>query len=246
MNGLTRVFLTGLSIFVAAPALSPVSGQTSSASVAELNEGGKVCSGSVETAPDPRPLPAWIHPAMSAMSKTPTVMTFSFQEVGEDRIIFAVGEIDARASERLKAVMERFAPITEIRFNSPGGDSAQGEAIGRLIRSAGTITTRITEGNGCASACSTAFLGGLMRRVEPGALYGIHLFSRAYHADVVVPPEDWPRITQQEAKLVGGRAIYVGEMGISREWIRKWIDTPSACMIFFSQQELRDSVVANW
>ena len=229
-----------LSLMLAA---APVLAQTAPAS--EFDQGGKICIGSHGQV-NAEPLPDWIGPALAAMDQTPSEMTFSFRQVGADRVLYATGEIDENAAAHLQAALDRFGPINEIHFNSPGGDSAQGEAIGHVIRKHGKVTTRVVQGNGCASACSTAFLGGFFRQIDPGALYGIHLFSRAFDKDMVVKPEEWSIITQIEAKLIGGRAVYISKMGISTDWLNEWINTHPDCMLFFSQELLKKSFVDNF
>ena len=81
-----------------------------------------------------------------------------------------------------------------IRFNSPGGNLAEGIRLGEELRRRGFATevgshephpdftdipywefTRRTPGE-CASACAYAFMGGVERRIEEGSLIGVHQF----------------------------------------------------------------------
>jgi len=116
-----------LSLMLAA---APVLAQTAPAS--EFDQGGKICIGS-QGQVNAEPLPDWIGPALAAMDQTPAEMTFSFRQVGADRVLYATGEIDENAAAHLQAALDRFGPINEIHFNSPGGDSAQGEAVDQLL-----------------------------------------------------------------------------------------------------------------
>ena len=56
-----------------------------------------------------------------------------------------------------------------VSFNSPGGNVYKAMDVGRLIRklNLSTAQPRFQE---CASACSLAFLGGVQRYAEPGAI----------------------------------------------------------------------------
>jgi len=53
----------------------------------------------------------------------------------------------------------------EVWLHSPGGDAYEGMRLGLLIREL-QMATVVPEGAFCVSACSTAFLGGVERRVE--------------------------------------------------------------------------------
>jgi hypothetical protein len=48
--------------------------------------------------------------------------------------------------------------------------------MGRIIRSE-RLSTRIVADAMCASACNFAFMGGVIRVVEPGGRFGVHMFS---------------------------------------------------------------------
>ncbi|MFS8044862.1 hypothetical protein [Rhizobium sp. BR 314] len=62
-----------------------------------------------------------------------------------------------------------------VTFDSPGGNIRKAIELGRLIRSLGmnTVTVRAQE---CASACSLAFLGGVVRIADAGSI-GVHKAS---------------------------------------------------------------------
>jgi hypothetical protein len=79
-------------------------------------------------------------------------------EQGDDLQAFAL------AVDRLrpKAVM----------FDSPGGQPQKAMELGRLIRTLG-LSTYQPSGPECLSACALAFLGGVERYADPGAI-GVH------------------------------------------------------------------------
>lgn len=62
-----------------------------------------------------------------------------------------------------------------ITFNSNGGNVATAMAYGRMIRSLGLSTLQLRSAE-CASACALAFVGGVNRQAEPGAI-GVHQSS---------------------------------------------------------------------
>ncbi len=62
----------------------------------------------------------------------------------------------------------------EVWLDSPGGDSVEGMRIGRVIRKL-QLASVVPEGAFCASSCTTAFLGGVQRRVEgPFLIHAAH------------------------------------------------------------------------
>jgi hypothetical protein len=104
----------------------------------------------------------------------------------------------------------------------------------------------VKAGNGCASACSTAFLGGLMRRVEPGAIYGVHMYSTQIDgAGPAVTQDLFNDIQWQGAMGATERIFYAQEMGVTRKWASIWSGTRPGCMTFMSQTELSSTLVNN-
>lgn len=188
-----------------------------------------------------RAVPIWVWEAYNSLLSTPEVMSFSFKLNGQERILVASGAIDTDATKRLEVALEKYGPISEIWLNSPGGNSRVGLEIGRLIRRK-MIATRIRAGNGCASACSSAFLGGVIREVEPGAVCGVTMYSSASAGQGVVASNEalWSGVAAATE-----RQKYILEMGVSLKWLDLWSTTPPGCLTMMSQSELRSSVVDN-
>jgi hypothetical protein len=193
-------------------------------------------------------LPPWIWEAVEDMESGPEIMNFSLQRVGKERILSATGVIDDKAAERFRKALKRHAPVSEVWFNSPGGNSEVGMEMGRILHDEFVqVGARVRAGEGCASACSTAFLGGFMRVVEPGGLYGVHMYSTslkdAGHIDL--SEALFNDIQWAGAKGASGRLIYVQQMGVSLKWLDLWSTTPPGCMTFLSQDELANTLVNN-
>lgn len=248
MKRIAAILVVGLISTAAFPAVAQ-----NGAGVLEL--GGKICFSSQrmshETQADyqarvraEQSMPGWIGEAIRHMQETPEVMTFTFHKVGNDRILLANGGVDANAAMHLDQALKTYAPIHEVWLNSPGGISYQGVLMGDIIRAHGA-STRVIRGDGCASACSTAFLGGVMREVEPGAVYGVHIYSRQISGTVVSDSDDLNNRTAEDVKAATDRALYIQRMGIGKTWLSIWSDTHPGCMTFMSQDEMRRSFVDN-
>src|SRR5262245_17950860 len=157
-------------------------------------------------APQTKSTPAEI---AAAMAKDPMLFYLAKGEAdacgpGCSEWIAAEGHIDMGAPYRLRTLLaglgKRKLPIF---FHSPGGLSAQGMEIGRLLRQREMTTgVAMTVPAGCAaaseescralkrsgkplaadlsslgtcnSACVTALIGGKVRHVPPGARVGVH------------------------------------------------------------------------
>jgi hypothetical protein len=91
-------------------------------------------------------------------------------------ILLLTGEFKPGDSRSFSSVIDSAGRIDEIWFDSPGGSVEDGMAIGRKIRSL-KLATRIPKGASCDSICAFAFLGGVIRDVDPGGAYGVHMFS---------------------------------------------------------------------
>jgi len=101
---------------------------------------------------------------------------FSVLGSSKAHTLFAWGGIDRGDSERFRAALDEAKPVFELMLFSPGGDLDEGMEIGRIVR-ARHITTRVPRGAQCVSACNFILMGGLVRYVEVGALFKVHMFS---------------------------------------------------------------------
>lgn len=116
--------------------------------------------------------------------------------------IFASGEIDASAGERLKSLItaKNIPLASRLYLNSPGGNLIGGIELGRTIRKHLLQTQVGQRDNGsprspaefaisalpgeCYSACALAFLGGEFRYWIQGSVYGVHqFFSKQANSD---------------------------------------------------------------
>jgi|GEM_PF-1187464 len=91
-------------------------------------------------------------------------------------ILLAWGGIGSGDAIRFNLALTAAKPVAEVQLFSQGGVLQEGMKIGRMIR-AQQLGTRITSGSMCASACNFIFLGGVVRIAEPGARFGVHMFS---------------------------------------------------------------------
>lgn len=189
--------------------------------------------------------PSWVWSAIDKMQATPEAMSFSFRQVGADRILLAYGGVDQNAAANLDRALRTNAPVHEVWFNSPGGSSQQGVLMGEVIRKHG-VGTRVRAGDGCASACSTAFLGGIMRKVEPGAVYGVHVFSSQLDGTAVIDEAAMNDLIWDGVRGSADRTRYVQKMGIGLTWLDLWSNTHPGCMTFMSQKDLKKSFVNNF
>ncbi|WP_052292089.1 hypothetical protein [Mesorhizobium japonicum] len=100
----------------------------------------------------------------------------------------------------------RSSGATAITFRSPGGNIQKAMELGHLIRRLGinTVQFRVAE---CASACSLAFLGGVVRYAEPGSI-GVHKSS--FQGDVPLSTEEAVSAVQQ---ITADIITYMIEMG---------------------------------
>ena len=116
--------------------------------------------------------------------------------------IFASGEIDASAGERLESLItaKNIPLASRLYLNSPGGNLIGGIELGRTIRKHLLQTQVGQKDNGstrspaqltiptlpgeCYSACALAFLGGEFRYWTQGSSYGVHrFFSKQANSD---------------------------------------------------------------
>ncbi|MBP2315507.1 lysozyme inhibitor LprI family protein [Azospirillum soli] len=149
------------------------------------------------------------------------------------------GPFDKGASRRFSAFLEanNVPDGSSVILNSPGGNLAEGIALGREFRKRGfstTIGVRRTTDSGidpgyCYSACATAFLGGKFRSVPSGSKYGVHRFA-------------FSRTTGQDsdaAQMVSALLVsYLGEMGIDSGLFPVMTRASSSDMVVLSPSDL--------
>ena len=111
-------------------------------------------------------------------------MKFTLDTSGGHRVLKAEGQIDEDVAARLTDALKADAPIDEIWLRSPGGVARAGNEAGKVIRASG-IPTRIPSGWACFSACNFMFMGGVIRFVDPGGLFVVHMFTHVGDKDAV-------------------------------------------------------------
>lgn len=151
-------------------------------------------------------------------------------------------------------------PIMEVQLDSPGGSMRAGLDVGLTLR-ANQVATRVAGGRECASACFFAFLGGVLRSVDPGARLGVHMHSAAGNEAYVqqlrrilgerrLSVDDRIRLIvllneQMSARAAGMIAAYVVRMGVAIEVFDPLFATPHFDIHWLTEQEMRRFNVVN-
>jgi hypothetical protein len=123
-------------------------------------------------------------------------MKFTPETVNGTLVLKAEGAIDDGAPQRLQDALKANPTVQEIWIRSPGGSARAGNEAGKIIRSA-MIPTRIPQDWACFSACNFVFMGGVIRYVDDGGVFAVHMFTHLGDKDAV----------KQELKQGGDQAI---------------------------------------
>ena len=109
--------------------------------------------------------------------------------------------------QRIDALL-RAKPYAEVLLHSGGGNLAEGVAVGEALRRHG-MAVRVAPKSHCVSACTVAFLGGVIRTVDEGATYEVHAYSGwsegladELKAEVLTYPERTLRDLARKERLV--------------------------------------------
>jgi hypothetical protein len=151
-------------------------------------------------------------------------MRFTEQDVSGRKVLLAEGMIDDHMLPRLQAAVQAFQG-DEIWLRSPGGNARVGNQAGRFLRD-NNMTTRIPAGWACFSACNFLFMGGIVRYVDQGGLFIVHMFTHTGDRDAI--RQEVARgeqntvsligeIEQQSALLASEDNDFLIRMGISRD-----------------------------
>lgn len=186
-------------------------------------------------------------------------LEFELGQKDDKKILLLSGGFVDGDSQRFGENLRRAGRVDEIWFHSPGGSVTEGLEIGRRIRAA-QLVTRVPRGARCASICAFAFLGGVLRHVEPGAEFIVHMFSRAGDGgeDFVnkvkelikkegseVAREVIMFIEQYSAKAARTQADYLLEMSISLRLLFPNYDTEHTDGHVLSREEMISYNVVN-
>jgi len=92
------------------------------------------------------------------------------------------GTLELGITRRLAAALANDTGIREVILSSKGGNIYEARGLARLFRDNGISTGVVDE---CSSACTTAFIGGVTRRLKSGARLGFHQYRIEAAYDVL-------------------------------------------------------------
>lgn len=164
-------------------------------------------------------------PAQPNWSDYPSMQFTYYVQPDGWRVLKAEGRIDGSTPTKLQSALDEYPDqIDEIWLRSPGGDARAGTQAGFLIRQ-NIPGARIPAGWACFSACNFMFMGGMARKVDPGGLFMVHMFTHV--GDGSATRQQAQRGGEQTVGLIGeieqASALLASEdndflirMGISR------------------------------
>lgn len=117
------------------------------------------------------------------------------------------GSIESGISRAVRDLLQSHPLISQVNLASPGGNVYEGRALAKLFREH-QLDTR-TEGI-CASACTTAYVGGKVRSVSADAALGFHQYR--LDADYGIITVDIQKEQERDAelfRLAGVRADFI-------------------------------------
>lgn len=168
--------------------------------------------------------------AMSAASRADLAYQPATTDAGVHYIVvsgeFALGDDLTRFAE---VVRSHNAAV--VGFDSNGGNVVKAMGLGRLIRSYRLHTIQV-RGPDCASACALAFMGGVRRIADPGAI-GVHKSS--FSGDVVLDAKVAVSAVQQ---LTAEVITYMLEMGVDPALLQLSLKYESDDVRYLSKSEM--------
>ncbi len=178
-------------------------------------------------------------------------------QVDSNKVLLLQGGFDPGDSLKFADFMRRAGRVDEVWFDSPGGLVDEGLEIGRKIRSLG-LATRIPKNAKCASICAFAFLGGVIRYIEPGGRFGLHMFTISGNVELLEEvteliktygpqgaAEIISQIEQESALAAKEQADYLIEMSVSLRLLFPNYMTSHSDIAWLTRQELVSYNVLN-
>ena len=155
------------------------------------------------------------------------------------------GKVEPGDTAALRAYIAKLPtkPTTAVYLNSMGGSLEEGMTLGRFFHRAGIRTIVAGPGAVCASACSTAFLGG--RDGETGkpwrakgstARLGFHSFRFDWPAKAYTA-QDMSRAIARTQMMTLAMADYMKDVDASLDFLRARLKAPASGMNYISNEE---------
>jgi len=136
------------------------------------------------------------------------------------------GSIELGISRAVNQFIHDHPSVTQINLNSAGGNIYAARGLAKLFRTL-KLDTHIMQS--CASACTTAFIGGLNRSSAPDASIGFHQYRMDAEYSIVVTD-----VQKEQAR----DAVLFLDAGVSEEFVGAMYDRVPNDMWWPSAQEL--------
>jgi len=107
--------------------------------------------------------------------------------VPDGNTVLIKGVLELGAAQRVGDILEAQPYVRNVELNSVGGNIYEARALAQLFQKHG-VATHVD--SLCASACTTAYIGGVVRTVAPTARLGFHQYSvNADYTIIATSPE---------------------------------------------------------
>ncbi|EJJ28479.1 hypothetical protein [Rhizobium sp. CF142] len=148
-------------------------------------------------------------------------------------VLLLKGKFSQADNPELLAREVKASGASVIIFDSNGGQVVSAMAYGRMIRSLGLSTLQLRSFQ-CASACALAFVGGVNREADPGAI-GVHQSSFSPDSDI-----EGSAAVAAIQSMTAEIMAYLIEMGVDPKLLQLSLSVPSDDMRYLTANEMQD------
>jgi hypothetical protein len=148
-------------------------------------------------------------------------------------VLLLKGEFSKSDNPELLAREVAASGARVITFDSNGGHVLSAMAYGRMIRSLGLSTLQLRSSQ-CASACALAFVGGVNREADPGAI-GVHQSSFSPESNI----EGNAAVAAVQA-MTAEIMTYLIEMDVDPKLLQLSLSVPSDDMRYLTAKEMQN------
>ncbi|MEI9420622.1 hypothetical protein O7A70_05470 [Mesorhizobium sp. Cs1299R1N1] len=174
----------------------------------------------------------WVVSALLGASSANAGLQFEAgQTDGGLHYILVSGDFAYRDDLSVFEALAQSSAAKAVTFRSPGGNIQKAMELGRLIRRLGLGTAQFRASE-CASACSLAFLGGVMRFAEAGSI-GVHKSS--FQGDVPFSTQEAVSAVQQ---ITADVITYMIEMDVDPALLQLSLQYDSNDIRYLSMSEM--------
>lgn len=129
-------------------------------------------------------LPVTDGAGMQAILDAERAAKYSIKPTPDGRSLMLTGSFEYGIADRFERELKAHPDVTQVVLSSNGGNIYEARGLAKIIRQNNLNTLVISE---CSSACTTAFISGVRRKLAAGGRLGFHQYLDSTNTGLTPP-----------------------------------------------------------